>query len=120
MIERMIGRTENLASEPRFHTMGPAMIVPRRSERFVSRSVGGETFVVPVRAGVADLEAIFTMNEVGTAIWARIDGKTGVEELARGLAAEFDMTETEAAADVAAFVDLLASKGLIDAAGGSK
>jgi hypothetical protein len=116
----MIEGTENLASPPAFHTIHAAMTVPRRSERFVSRSVGGETFVVPVRAGVADLEAIFTMNEVGTAIWARIDGKNSVDELARGLAAEFDVPEAEAAADVAAFVDLLASKGLIAEAGGSK
>jgi len=96
------------------------MTVPRRSDRFVSRSVGGETFVVPVRAGVADLEAIFTMNEVGTAIWTRIDGQNNVDELARSLAAEFDVAEAAASADVAAFVELLASKGLVEDAGASK
>lgn len=111
---------ENLASGGGFHTLDAAMTVPRRSDRFVSRSVGGETFVVPVRAGVADLEAIFTMNEVGTAIWSRIDGKTGVDALSRSLAAEFEVTESEAAADVAAFVELLAAKGLVDDAGGSR
>ena len=111
---------ENLALRPRLPTLDAAMTVLRRSERFVSRSVGGETFVVPVRAGVADLEAIFTMNEVGTAIWTRIDGQKSVDELARALAAEFDVTEADAAADVAAFVALLASKGLVEDAGGSK
>jgi hypothetical protein len=111
---------ENLALLPRLPTLDAAMTVLRRSERFVSRSVGGETFVVPVRAGVADLEAIFTMNEVGTAIWTRLDGQKSVGELARALAAEFDVTEADAAADVAAFVELLASKGLVEDAGGSK
>ena len=111
---------ENLASPLHLPTLDAAMTVPRRSDRFVSRSVGGETFVVPVRAGVADLESIFTMNEVGTAIWTRIDGQKTVDELARGLAAEFDVTEVDAAADVTAFVDLLASKGLVEDAGGSK
>ena len=113
-------RTENLASRGGFPTLDAAMIIPRRSDRFVSRSVGGETFVVPVRAGVADLEAIFTMNAVGTAIWSRIDGKTSVDALARSLAAEFEVTEAEAAADVAAFVELLAAKGLVDDAGGAR
>jgi len=113
-------RAENLASRGGFPTLDPAMIVPRRSDRFVSRSVGGETFVVPVRAGVADLEAIFTMNAVGTAIWSRIDGKTGVDALARALAAEFEVTESEAAADVAAFIELLAAKGLVEDAGASR
>ena len=111
---------EYLASPLHVSTLDAAMTVPRRSDRFVSRSVGGETFVVPVRAGVADLESIFTMNEVGTAIWTRIDGQKTVDELARGLAAEFDVTEVEAAADVTAFVELLASKGLVEDVGGSK
>jgi len=111
---------ENLASGRRLPTLDAAMTVPRRSQRFVSRSVGGETFVVPVRAGVADLEAIFTMNQVGTAIWTRIDGKKTVDELARLLAVEFDVTETDAAADVTAFVELLSSKGLVEDAGASK
>ena len=96
------------------------MTVPRRSDRFVSRSIGGETFVVPVRAGVADLEAIFTMNEVGTAIWTRIDGQKSVDELARAARGGVRRHEADAAADVAAFVELLASKGLVEDAGGSK
>ena len=95
------------------------MTVPRRSDRFVSRSVGGETFVVPVRAGVADLEAIFTMNEVGTAIWTRIDGQKTVDELARAPRGGVRRRpRPTAAADVAAFVELLAAKGLVDDAGG--
>jgi len=119
----MIGEAvhaENLAAAAGMPTLDVAMTVPRRSDRFVSRSVGGETFVVPVRAGVADLEAIFTMNAVGTAIWARIDGKASVDDLARALAAEFDVAEAEASADVASFIELLAAKGLIEDAGGSK
>jgi hypothetical protein len=117
---RGLRRAENLASPLHLPTLDTAMTVPRRSDRFVSRSVGGETFVVPVRAGVADLESIFTMNEVGSAIWTRIDGQKTVDELARGLAAEFDVPEVDAAADVAAFVELLASKGLVEDAGGAK
>ena len=116
----MIAVAENLASPLRLSRLDAAMTIPRRSDRFVSRSVGGETFVVPVRAGVADLDAIFTMNEVGSAIWTRIDGHRNVDDLARGLAAEFDVTEAAAAVDVAAFVELLASKGLVEDAGGSK
>jgi hypothetical protein len=124
MIGELIGPAargaENLAFPPRVPKLEAEMTVLRRSDRFVSRSIGGETFVVPVRAGVADLEAIFTMNEIGTAIWTRIDGQNSVDDLARALAAEFDVTDAEAAADVAAFVELLASKGLVEEAGASK
>ena len=112
--------SENLALRHRLPTLDQPMTVPRRSERFVSRTVGRDTFVVPLRAGVANLAAIFTMNEVGTAIWTRIDGQKSIDELARALVAEFDVTEADAAVDVAAFVELLASKGLVEDAGESK
>jgi len=115
----MIG-AQNLAAPAWSPKLVAAMNVPRRSDRFVSRDVGGETFVVPVRSGVANLEAIFTLNGVGSAIWAQIDGKKTVADLARAITAEFDVSEAEATADVTAFVDLLASKGLIEEAGVSK
>jgi hypothetical protein len=70
-----------------------------------------------VRAGVANLEAIFTMNAIGAAIWTRIDGKTSVGELARAVTEEFEVGQDEASTDVAAFVALLATKGLVVDAG---
>jgi hypothetical protein len=89
------------------------MTIPRRSDSYVSRKIGEDTIVVPVRAGVANLEAIFTMNTVGSAIWNRIDGAATLEDLARAVAGEFEVSEAESAADVAAFVELLAAKGLV-------
>ncbi len=87
---------------------------PRRSNGYVSRDIDDELIVVPVRAGVANLEAIFTMNGVGSAIWRRIDGQASVADLARALSAEFDVSEAEAVADVSAFVDQLAARGLVE------
>jgi hypothetical protein len=97
--------------------MTMTMTIPRHSDRFVSRAFGDETVVVPVRAGVANLEAIFTMNAVGSTIWRHIDGKATVDDLARTVAREFAITEAEAAPDVVAFVDLLETKGLVLEAG---
>jgi MinD-like ATPase involved in chromosome partitioning or flagellar assembly len=94
------------------------MTIPRRSDAFVSRKLGEETIVVPVRAGVANLEAIFTMNVVGSTIWNRIDGRASLDDLTRAVESEFAVTSEAAAADVAAFVELLAAKGLIVAAEG--
>jgi len=111
---------ENLALFAAISRLDAAMNVPRRSDRFVSRNIGDETVVVPVREGVANLEKIFTMNGVGSAIWTRIDGKTSVGELARAICAEFDVTEAEADADVAAFLELLAAKSLVEEAGATK
>ena len=87
--------------------------LPRRSEGYVTRVVGDETVVVPVRAGVANLEAIFTMNAVGTAIWRQIDGTTTAQGLAQRLCDEFAVSPAEALADVTDYLNLLASKGLL-------
>ena len=97
--------------------MTSVMIIPRRSDLFVSRVFGDESVVVPVRAGVANLEAIFTMNAVGSTIWRGIDGKATVEDLVRTVAREYEITEAEAAPDVADFVELLLAKGLVVPAG---
>jgi Coenzyme PQQ synthesis protein D (PqqD) len=92
------------------------MAVPVRSDDFVTRKVGEDTIVVPVRKGVANLEAIFTMNAVAGAIWSRIDGRVTLADLARAVADEFDVAPAAAASDVAEFVGLLADKGLVVAA----
>ncbi|HVZ73500.1 MAG TPA: PqqD family protein [Polyangia bacterium] len=89
------------------------MKVPRRADGYVSRLFDQETVVVPVRAGVANLETIFTMNGVGSTIWAHIDGKASAADLARAVVAEYAVGEAEAEADVAEFVELLVSKGLV-------
>jgi hypothetical protein len=90
------------------------MTIPRRSDGFVSRVFGDETIVVPVRAGVANLEAIFTFNAVAATIWGRIDGAASVDDLAKAVAGEYAVTLAEAGTDVAAFVETLASKGLVE------
>lgn len=85
----------------------------KKAEGFVSRSVGDDTIVVPVRAGVANLEAIFTLNGVGSAIWSGIDGRATVGDLSRSVAAAYDVGADDASADVAEFVELLVRKGLV-------
>jgi len=95
--------------------MEPVTQPPRRSDGFVTRVVGDEMVIVPVRAGVANLEAIFTMNSVGASVWRRIDGLTTAQGLADGLAQEFAVAPSEALADVNEFLGLLAAKGLLAA-----
>jgi hypothetical protein len=95
-----------------------AATILKKAEGFVSRSVGDDTIVVPVRAGVANLEAIFTLNGVGSAIWNHIDGRASVADLGRAIAAAYEVGPDAAAADVAEFVDLLVTKGLVVAAEG--
>ena len=86
-----------------------------RTSDCVSRTIADETVVVPVRGRVADLESIFTFNEVGTAIWGRLDGRTPIRSVIEWVCEEFDVPRETAEQDTAAFVAELESFRLIEA-----
>jgi Coenzyme PQQ synthesis protein D (PqqD) len=89
------------------------MALPRKTDGFVSRTIAGDVIIVPVRGGVGDLDAIFTLNSVGTTIWKLIDGQTSSEALAAAVAREYQVNEITARDDVGEFLELLRAKGLI-------
>lgn len=86
--------------------------------RFVTRHVAGETIIVPVAASVANLEAVFVLNEVGSRIWELIRTPMDIHALVTTIVGEYAVERDQAETDVLAFVDALASRGLVrDAAG---
>jgi coenzyme PQQ synthesis protein D (PqqD) len=89
--------------------------VLRKADGFVSRTIAGDVIIVPVRGGVGDLDAIFTLNSVGATIWNLIDGATPIERLAAAVCREYEVGEDAAKDDVATFVQLLMGKGLLAA-----
>jgi len=91
------------------------VLIPRKADGFVSRTIAGDVIIVPVRGGVGDLDAIFTLNSVGATIWKLIDGGTPIERLAAAVAREYEVSDATAGADVREFVDLLTRKGLLAA-----
>jgi hypothetical protein len=89
------------------------MPLPRKTDGFVSRTIAGDVIIVPVRGGVGDLDAIFTLNSVGATIWKLIDGQTSSEALAAAVSREYQVNEVTARDDVGEFLQLLSAKGLI-------
>jgi len=70
--------------------------------------------LVPVRETVVGLESIFTLNEVGGAIWNLLDGRS-LDDIASTIAGDFEVTAEAAQSDVAEFLRDLESNGLIEA-----
>ena len=103
----------DVALKVQVETADKVGVLPTKADGFVSRDIAGETIVVPVRGGVGDLNAIFTLNTVGATIWRLIDGATSLDGLASTVAAEYEVTPDDAARDVRAFVQLLTDKGLL-------
>jgi len=61
------------------------------SEDVVVREIEGEVIIVPLTAGVGDLEdELFTLNETGRAVWRRLDGRRTVRTVVSQLAEEFE------------------------------
>jgi hypothetical protein len=79
---------------------------------FVTRRIAGETIIVPVTGRVADLDFIYTLNEVGSFIWHLIDGRRSVQAIAEVVSAEYDVSLERAALDVDELLTALEAKGL--------
>jgi hypothetical protein len=87
-----------------------------RNRELVTRQIADETLVVPVAGGVGDLDAIYTLNEVGAYIWGLIDAPRAVEEIVGAVSRAFDVSSEQAARDVAEFLGALESSGLVERA----
>jgi hypothetical protein len=92
------------------------MLVPDtyvRSDAVVSRLIGGETLVVPVRGGVGDLASIYSFNEVGALIWEALDGPISLEGLVDLIEREYLVSRDQAVQDVVAFLSDIFAAGLV-------
>jgi len=92
------------------------MLVPDtyvRSGAVVSRLVGGEMLVVPVRGGVGDLASIYSFNEAGTLIWEALARPISLEALVDSIEREFMVSRDQAVQDVVAFLSDIFSEGLL-------
>lgn len=82
--------------------------VYKREESVVTREIIGETILVPIRGNLADMQRIFTLNEVGAYIWEKLDGKTKLDEIHKGLEETFEVENKRAKHDLDEFItDLL-------------
>jgi hypothetical protein len=86
-----------------------------KDSQSVTRSIAGETIIVPVRSGVSDLNSIYTLNEVGTTIWRLIDRQATTEQIIEAISEEFEVTTEQAAKDALDFLEKLEAEGLIRA-----
>jgi hypothetical protein len=92
---------------------GGADAAPVRDHNLVSRTVAGDTLLVPIRSGAADLQFLFVLNDTAAWIWDRIDGRRGIEQLTDELAATFEVERPVARADVERLLSDLREAGLV-------
>ena len=85
----------------------------RQDDSIVSRRIEDEVILVPIRQNVADLESIYTLNEVGAYLWEQMDGRRTTAEILALTVEEFEVSEEEAQKDLTDFIQQLSSIGAI-------
>ena len=80
----------------------------------VARDVEGEIIIVPLTAGIGDLEDdLFSLNDTGRAIWQYLDGAHTVAQVIAEVAGKYDKPADEIAPPVLAFLQELLSRKII-------
>lgn len=85
------------------------------SEDVVARVIEGEIIIVPLAAGIGDLEdELYTLNDTGRAIWERLDGKTVLQAVIQDLAGAYQAAPDEIEGDVRGLVGELLRRRMIE------
>jgi hypothetical protein len=89
-----------------------SILIP--SEDIVAREIAGELIIVPLVAGIGDLEdELFTLNDTGKAIWSKLDGKLSLGEIVKSIEQDYDAPEGEIEHDVLGLVEELVRRRML-------
>jgi hypothetical protein len=84
------------------------------SDDIVAREIEGELIIVPLVAGIGDIDdALYTLNPTGQAIWSAIDGTRSLQAIAEELASEYDASIADIEADVIGLVAELLNRRML-------
>ncbi len=80
---------------------------------FVEKSIGDEMVLVPLSNNVADMNKVYTLNEVGAFLYNNIDGHKNIKELTSELIEKYDVTDEVALKDINSFINDMVNKGVL-------
>jgi len=84
------------------------------SDDIVAREIEGELIIVPLVAGIGDMEdELFSLNDTGKDVWRRLDGRTTLAAVANALAAEYSAQPDEIERDVIGLVGELVRRKML-------
>jgi hypothetical protein len=84
------------------------------SDDVVAREIEGELIIVPLVAGIGDMEdELYTLNETGKAIWDRLDGVMDLGGIVADLAQDYQAAPGEIERDVRGLVGELVRRRML-------
>lgn len=84
-----------------------------RNPDFIFRKIVDEMILVPIHKNIADMDAIFTLNEVGAFVWAQIEQPCSLDEIQESLVDEFDADPKIIQSDLRQFLAEMISLGAV-------
>jgi hypothetical protein len=87
----------------------------RRSDNVVFRKISNEHVLVPIVASAADVESSSILNEIGSAIWDKMDGKKSLKDIVTEIQREYNVEGHQLEKDVISFVSEMMAAKLIEA-----
>jgi hypothetical protein len=88
------------------------VVVP--SQDVVARRIEGELILVPLAGGIGNRDdELFTLNDTGREIWACLDGRRTLRDVAAELADRYDDPGSAIEADVIGLVTELAQRRMV-------
>jgi len=84
-----------------------------KNGNIVRRDIADEIILVPIRGNIADLQKIFSLDEVADFIWLQLDGQKTCGDIHTSLLATFDVEVDQAAEDLKGFIADLLKANLI-------
>jgi hypothetical protein len=84
-------------------------------KEMIARKIGSDIILVPVGNALKEHNGMFMLTESAYFLWEQLPLCDSVQELAKKLFDEYDVTEEQALADTISFTSTLADLGIIDA-----
>lgn len=85
----------------------------QRSSDFIYRKIINEMVLVPIHLNIADMESIYTLNDVGASIWERLEEPISLEQLTSELVSEYDSDPETITQELIAFLQELQDCGAV-------
>lgn len=82
-------------------------------KKLIRRQIAQNTFLVPVGKTILDSNGLFALNELGAFIWDLLPRVETEAEICKAIVADYEVSEEEAARDVAEFLETLREMGIL-------
>lgn len=93
--------------------MTEADLLFMRNPDFIFRKVVNEIVLVPIHQDVADMESIYTLNELGAFVWEQLGQPASIASLQHAILEEYEADPELVSVELQEFLDQLVEFGAV-------